>query len=175
MNSQGQNSSFQSILDEKMGSAADLAADGKAASNKPDTPSNSTNSIDMDILDIAWVYRGLASDLRAEITVSVGGIASYPQSKTEETRALQREKWIARLSITQSAAARFFFERGENLFWMDSSGRKLTSSYRKLAKKLHPDRHHSASESVKKCYAQQFNSLHEAYQILRNSPLGMGR
>lgn len=156
-----------------MASFSHSGADGKTATTKADKPRNSTKSIEWDLLDFPWISETFSMGVPRQTAVSRGGKQAYPQPKTEETRNLQREKWMSELSITQGAAARFFFERGEDLFWIDSSGKKLTSSYRRLARILHPDRHHSQSESVKKSYAQEFNRLHEAYQILKNSPLGM--
>jgi hypothetical protein len=85
---------------------------------------------------------------------------------------LEREKHELNLFLAQipsekeQNAARFFYAQGARSF-MSTTFSDLKRDYKRLALKLHPDRHFNEISSVKRQCEENFRVLSESYEILK--------
>lgn len=92
--------------------------------------------------------------------------------KELENQRIQREKaalnaFLARFtSEKEQNAVRFFYAQGARTF-MSFTAYDLKRDYKKLALKLHPDRHFNEIPSVQRQSQDNFRVLSESYELLK--------
>ncbi|MES2768297.1 MAG: DnaJ domain-containing protein [Bdellovibrionota bacterium] len=170
-------SSFSKILQEKL-KKEDLHRSEIGRETEEETSARSENSgLSAELL------RWLSSPADISPDVSQGqkhsskvGEFSYSIYKKDPkviaARRLEREKIELNEFLTHillekdKTAVRFFYAQGARSF-MSMSGSDLKKDYKKLAMKLHPDRHFNEIPSVQKQSQEDFRVLSESYDTLR--------
>lgn len=166
-------SSFSKILQEKL--------------KKEDFFGEETVSESSDQSSFSATHSGVSVELLRWLNLSPHNMASVKsQSKLEESSytiykkdpklleqaRLEREKaelseFMSKFSSEkEKTSAQFFYAQGARSF-MSMSASDLKRDYKKLALKLHPDRHFNEIPSLQKQSVEDFRVLSESYDTLK--------
>ncbi len=170
-------SSFSKILQEKL-KKEDLHRSEIGRETEEETFARSENS-GLSVELLRWLNSSpdISPDIpKGQKYSSKAGESSYSiykkHPKVIAARRLEREKIELNEFLTEipsekdKAAVRFFYAQGARSF-MSMSGMDLKKDYKKLAMRLHPDRHFNETPSVQKRSQEDFRVLSESYDTLR--------
>jgi hypothetical protein len=159
-------STFSKILDEKL-KKQDFSIE-ETESTFEETAKQSGVGVDL----LKWLN---SSELSKKYYYKVedSSYSIYKKSpKDLENQRLEREKheinqFLAQIpSENQQKAARFFYAQGARSF-MSGTYSDLKRDYKRLALKLHPDRHFNEIPSVQRQFQDNFRVLSESYDLLQ--------
>lgn len=159
-------STFSKILNEKL-KKQDFYVDETVESNEQ---FSSQSGLGIDLLK--WLN---SSELTKKhfYKVEDSSYSIYKKDPKElEKQRLEREKialnaFLAQIpSVKGQHAAMFFYTQGARSF-MSLTFHDLKRDYKKLAFKLHPDRHFNEIPSVQRQFQENFRVLSESYELLK--------
>lgn len=161
---------FGRILEEKLKKQDLHREEISEVTEVPSSDSISHNGLGIDLL--RWLNSSpLSQKSYYKVEESTYSIYKKDPKVVEELKT-QREKQALESFLAQIPSEKekesviFFYTQGARAF-MSFRMTDLKKDYKKLALKLHPDRHFNESPSVKAAFEQDFRVLSESYETLQ--------
>lgn len=160
-------STFSKILEEKLKKEQAIAPDDSNYEAELAKSSGLSDQL------LSWLNASPVAQKSYYKTESTTYSIYKKDSKTLEAQRLEREKTEFNAFLTQISsekgvrAAEFFYAQGARSF-MSGSAINLKKDFKRLALKLHPDRHFNEIPSVQKQSQDNFRVLSESYETLKS-------